>query len=648
MRKEVIDILNQKTHPKEMEELLSRCKGLVGMSRNVMRDFYPVWDRNEAVYRGERVLDNSDRQAVKKNEPAKVYVPMTHTQIQTFVSFMVMVLTQRDYFYELSGSGPEDEKAAKLGQATIQRDLEYNKFTGILLPQFGVDVAVKGLGIFKTDWLRETVPVEQQVPDPDFQPNPNLPNQTQPPMITQYVPKTKYLGNRITVISPYRWFPDTRIPLTRYRYGEFCADEIEYSMGELKSFEEQGLVAGLKDIPRIQDTAFSDRRFDVMSRDGSNTNWDPAINSPLNPKDSSRYVLITEVQLKCNPSKTKISENEVIDPAIDAEVVVIIWIANDGRIIRIQDSGYQHNEFLYDAAQFFNDQSRVINPGLAELIAPMQDILDWLMNSRVTNVRKVIQNQLVVDSRFINMEDLKQRNPVIRVKGTPDGLSIDQYIKQLNVQDVTLSHLTDMNVVGGMVKETTGLQENLLGQYAEGRRSAREASNVNANAAARVMLPIKGLWQGALLPLGRKLLCNLQQGLDVDQLVSVVGVQKVLADPQAVAAFIPVNKSMLVGNYDFLVFDATLPSQRMAIAAALAQAGDVLMKNPSAVLALGIDPKLIFMEWLELMGVKNAERFQLTQQRLGELVAMAGLAGNAGGAQPSPGQGQPSGGPPAR
>lgn len=634
MTPNVIKVLSLKTPPQRLDDFMKRCTGLVTLSRNTMKDYYPMWDRNDSVYRGERCTDEKDKAAIKRNEPSKVYVPLTHSQIQTFVSFAIMMLTQRDYFFELSGSGVEDEKPAKLAQAVLQHDLEYNKYTGVLLPQFFTDVARYGLGIFKTTWTRNTCPVEKQVPDPNWRPDPNMPNVTAPPTISSWEDKTEYLGNRIESISPYRWFPDTRLPITRYREGEFCADENEYSMGELEKRQKEGTVVGLEFIPRIQDTAFFDRRFNTMARDQGNT-WDPTISQ----SDNARYVLITEVQIRCNPAKTFIDDNVPIDPTLDAEVIVLVWIANDGRIIRIEDSGYAHNEFLFDAAQFFNDQNRVINFGIAELLAPMQDILDWLLNSRVTNVRKVIQNQLIVDPRYVDMQDLQDRNPIIRLKSTPDGMNMDSMIKQLSVVDATTGHLADMANVSDLSKEATGIQENLLGQYAEGRRSARESSNVNANGSARVMLPIKGVWQAALLPQGRKMLSNTQQGLDAPQLVSIVGLQRVLSDPMAAQAFLPVDRSMLYGSYDFLIFDATLPSQRMAIAAALAQAGDILVKNPMAIFALGKDPKLIFDEWLELMGVKNADRFNLTPQRLQELMLLGSAARNTSPAQPPPGKG---------
>jgi hypothetical protein len=628
MREEILKVLAGSDVPRELEQFRLNLMNLMRMSRSTMKEYYPLWDRNDAIYRGERAADESDIKARKRNEPAKVFVPLTQSQVNTFVSFSTMMLTQRDYFYELGGRGPEDAKPAEFGMAVLERDLEENKFTGVLLPQFLTDIGRFGIGIMKSQFVRETQPVPVQVPDPKWRPVPNLPGaQQQPPMITQWQAKTSYLGNRISVVNPYRWFPDVRLPITRFSYGEFCGDEIEYSRNELNKMEQDGLCAGVEFIPALPDDAYNDRRS--FYQDGRQN---PLYNPTIDPKFASHFVLITEIEIKLNPSKTFIDEGVALDPDLDADVIYIVWIANDGRIIRIEDSGYEHNQFCYDAAQFFNDQLRVVNFGIAELIGPMQDIMDWLLNSRVTNVRKVIQNQLVVDPRYVDMEDLKARNPVIRLKGTVDGLAINNYIQQLNVTDVTTGHLTDMAVIKDLSQDATGLSNNLVGQYAEGRRSAREASNVNANAASRVILPVKGIWQSALLPLGRKLLKNAQQNLDEEQLVSVVGLAKVASDPMTVAAFLPVDKTQLVGTYDFLVFDDTLPSQRTAMAGYLQEVGALLSAQPMQIFGLNLDPQLLLYEWFKLVGIRNPERFALTPERLAQLAAMAGIAGNPGGA----------------
>jgi len=46
--------------------------------------------------------------------------------------------------------------------------------------------------------------------------------------------------------------PGHRLPLTRFEYGEFCADEIEYSRDELEKMEADGLCAGVQWVPRSE------------------------------------------------------------------------------------------------------------------------------------------------------------------------------------------------------------------------------------------------------------------------------------------------------------------------------------------------------------------------------------------------------------
>lgn len=641
MEKRIYDILSRKTPPKEVDDLMTKCKDLVKVSRDTMKDYYDRWDRADRVYRGERYVDDQDKKAIARGEPAKVIVPLSFAQVQTFVAACTSMYTQRDYFYELGGTGIEDVRPAKLGQATLERDLSYNKFKGVLLPQWLTDVARYGIGIFKSDWINRTVPTLQMVPDPDFQPVPGLPAQTEVPMVPQYVDMTEYLGNRITVVNPYRWFPDTRLPITRYREGEFCADETEYAKPELKKMEAAGQCAGVGHIPQPTNEMCVDRRSPIITKS--------YVQQITMAKTDDHYVLITEIQIRLNPAKTKIDGEAVLDKNCDKELLHYVWIANDQRIIRIEPCGYDHEDFLFDAAQFFNDQGRCLNFGLSELIGPSQDVLDWLMNSRIANVRKVIQNQLIVDPRFIEMEDLKARNPVLRLKSTASvGLALNTYIQQLQVTDVTTGHLTDMQNVSNFVKEATGISDNLLGNYSSGRRSARQTDAVASATAVRLQVIASGLWESGLLPLGRKMLSNLRQGLDQAQLVRIIGLQNFVKDQQAVQDFLTVDKSMLVGNYDFLIFDATLPSQRQASAFALQELLVALSKDPRLVLVFNKDPQLILDEVLELRNIRNADRFNLSPQRAAQLIALAGGPGNqanAGGTPPR-GGGQSSGGVP--
>lgn len=370
-----------------------------------------------------------------------------------------------------------------------------------------------------------------------------------------------------------------------------------------------------------------------------------------------RFVLISELQIRLNPAKFEYAPGKFLNPAIDREIKCLVWMANDSRIVRLEELGYAHDEFGYNVAQFSNDQIRFINFGLAEILGPLQDTITWFINARITSVRKVISNRLVVDPSGIEVKDLQDRNPVIRLKKSMAGSGVNRYIQQLKVQDVTQTHLNDCSYLTKYGQEATGITDTLLGQFAGGRRSATEARQVAPAAAGRLLLTAHGIWDSALLPLGQKMLSNLRQGLDEPTLIKIIGAQHIMSDPltmQGVQSFKNVTKEDLVGNYNFLVFNGTLPTERNATALTLQELLVAMAKDPRLALVFRKNPLLLINEILDLRGVRNADRFNLTPQRAQELMLMAagvanptiaGGPGSVGGvAQPvgvGPGAGQP-------
>jgi hypothetical protein len=78
---------------------------MVRVSRDEMAKWYPVFDRNDRIYRGEKIADDEDKKAELRKAPQKFVLPVSFSQIDTFRSFLLAVLNERDYFYELGGTG---------------------------------------------------------------------------------------------------------------------------------------------------------------------------------------------------------------------------------------------------------------------------------------------------------------------------------------------------------------------------------------------------------------------------------------------------------------------------------------------------------------------------------------------------------------
>jgi hypothetical protein len=614
--------LQQKELPDWHSDLLNTTRDLVDMSRRTMSKQYGRWDANNDVYRGYRQPDDKDKKAKERGEPEKMIVPVTYSQAQTFAAFVFALFTQRDTMFELTGQNPSSHKAAKIGEALLQRDLVYNIFEAKLY-QLLIDVARYGVAVTKTYWCKET----QRVREPVTIPGKSFMGVqlTQDQVEWQEKEVTKFLGNKIMSVSPYRFYPDTRLPITRFQDGEFVASEDEYSMQQLYTLQAQGVVFGVEHIVNMDKDRWDKRGTGRLS-DGF---------TPLDTQKTSQAakqsgtVVITEVQRIINPSKFMVA-GKPLDAAVDRQVKYLVWYANDSRVIRFEPLNYLHDQFTYDVALYSPDQQDETPVSLADTIDMLQSTMTWFINARITSVRKVIQNYLVVDPEGVDIQDVLKRNPIIRLKPGAGQRGIDRWIKQLNVTDVTTNHLQDAKFLEELIQLTSGINDNMMGQFNGGRRSAQEARNVFTSAASRLKMIATLIFRMCLEQMGRKMLSNLRDGLDEQTMVKLVGI-----DDTVNGGFVGVSKSDLVGSYDFEVFDGTLPSEKGVKADIFAQIVQEFIKAPEQSLAIGIDPKACFIELLELRGVKNPERFMLQAPPPGAVPGQPG-APAAAPTQPAP------------
>lgn len=605
------------------KQLLMHVKALVEMSARRMADNYDNWDSANQTYRGEHLLDKADKAAVSRNEPTKMVVPLTYAQVQTFVAFCMSLFTQRDRIFELVPKGEMYDKAAKAGEAILSRDLTQNVFEAKLY-QFLLDIARFGLGVMKTAWVNEQILEDVTITSPGLQIGPfKMGSRTS--TVKQMV--TKYQGNRIYNISPYRFYPDVRLPLSRFQEGEFCASEDDYSMIALRQLESDGVVAGMKWVKPL-----TGRARDTVSQQSRRYTQNTPLESIKGNASSQSpgMAVVTEVQVSLIPSEFKIN-GKPMGPET-SPTKYLVWYANDCRVIKCEPLGYKHNQFTYDLAEFSPDMHNLVNDGLAGTIDQLQSVITWLINSHITSVRKTIQNWLIVDPAGIEMKDIVERKPIIRMKPERAGQGVDKFVKQLALQDVTGNHIGDALTLHSVLQIVTGINENALGQFHAGRRSATEARNVNSATAARLKMIALLIFRTSLETMARKMLSNLQDGLDVETYVQILSEA---ADPQAYVDFTKITKADLVGDYDFEVFDGTLPSERGLQAQALGEFIMNIAQNPQMIPVLGFDPLKIVLEWLELRGIRNPKRFLLDQVKaqlmMQQLQTMGGKDGSTTG-----------------
>ena len=590
--------------------LLKHVKGLVDQSRQHMGHYYSIWDHNDEVYQGVKSADKSDGEARNRGEPEKMIVPLTYAQIQTYIAFCVSLYTQRQRVFELVGTGEEDHKAAKVGEALIDRDLTWNVFP-VRLYQSQLDIARYGVGIVKIGWIRDVQMVEKAVemPPPTLFGIPIGMARTE--MVKEEV--ARYLGNKLINVSPYNFFPDVRLPLCRFQEGEFVASEDVYTQTQLRRMERNGEIAGVEWIkPQATTNTMSVSRR--LSRRSDRQPMTVSKETVGNSKSAGVSVL-TEVQVSLVPKEFLIDDKPIGEE--DYPVKWNIWYVNDNRVVKAEPMGYTHDQYTYAVGEYSPDIQNLVNPGLADNVDKLQDVVSWLINSHITNVRKVIGDKLIVDPSGVEMKDLTERRPVIRLRPDAARTGVDKWVKQLQVVDVTATHMRDAQELHSLVQLTSGINDNALGQYHIGRRSATEARNVNSATAARLKIGALMLFRQMYEPMARQMLSNHQQGLDLPTFIKVMGE---LGDPTAYMRFTKVTRTDLIGNYDFEVFDGTTASERSVQAQALQDFLTEYLKNPALIPLLMYDPQKLVEEWLELRGIRNPKRFLLDPARMQQLL----------------------------
>lgn len=611
----VTEDLNKEKMSPFHEKILSECIELVKRSRTTMSRYYPDWDLQDRVFRGEKIPDLDDRKQEQKGNPQKMIVPNTYAQVMSFTSFGFLLFNQNPTFFTLEPTGDEDYGTKERDSSLVlQRDVKHNQWNTRVF-QHLLDVAKFGVGIKEVGWKEEKTSAFI-TPDPLILNVNGVEQEVE--QAGAWKEYTRFLGNEVKNVSPYRFFPDPSFPITDFRRGRYCAVEEEYPMSELYAMQDAKEVAGVDHITPLNANYAKER--------GAVTRWSGQNGESFRKFDSSNHnsiALVTKIQRYIVPKKYKVEGEKTLG---DEEFPILfdIWYANDNRVIKCEPTKAWHGGFRWAVSQFTPDMHREINLGLADLIYMLQEVISWYVNSHITSVRRVIANRLIVDPRIIDTKTLDGEGDVYLKKGV--NMPLDRAVGQLRVQDVTASHMGDADMLGKIIEMVTGVNGNAQGQYSSGRRSSYESRVVTAGAASRLKLHMHLIWEGTYSQVGRMMLMNQRQSLSFDKFQKIVGRGRAVIGPdgqpirtpeqdiqERYNAFRGTPEEVICGD-DFFIFDSTLQSEKGFMAQSLQELLTVLMSNPVAAQTWDLSPKAIFEEYMTLKGGGSVSRFSASQR----------------------------------
>jgi len=599
-------------HTKVLEAILARFH----KSRSVMEEKYDDFRKREdefLAYMPEREIDRLRRNEREQDgvpHYTTIVVPYAYAQLMTAHTYWVSVFLSRNPVYQYQGRHGEPQNRVQAVEALIDYQVGLGK---MLVPMFAwlLDPGKYGFGVVGNYWEEEVRTISEIIEKPITFAGFAIAGKTRKVKEVRRIPG--YQGNKIYNVSPRNFFPDTSVPLSQFQSGEFCGRTTPVGWNTIVKRQQDGSYFNVDVVKKLNELA---QNRDEQLGSGQ-INWPDLTETSTthDVTDVSKQDLL-EITIELIPKDWELGTSEYPEKWI-------FTVANEKVIIGARPFGAVHDQFPFAILEYEPEAYALTNRSLLEIAKPVNDVMTWLVNSHMYNVRQTMNNQFIADPSRISMNDLNDPDPgfIARVKPQGYGQDPQTMIHQMPVADVTGNHMKDMQLMERMIQQVTGVNDNLMGMVnAGGRKTATEVRQSSSFGANRLKTSSEYYSAMGFTDLSQMMLQNTQQYYDQEQQYRIVGDLSGSGNP-----FVEVTPETIAGFYDFIPVDGTLPVDRFAQANLWRQIFADLQRFPN--IQATFDMGRVFSYVAKLAGAKNFDQFKI-QAQSPEQIAAGAASGN--------------------
>lgn len=616
-------------------DVLDRLMKRLNYSERTMSNFYKRWNVSEKKVQAYIDLPNYEKilnEMSKNGEPPQIVsvtIPYSYATLWTIVTYLIHTFCGQKPMFPIAANKAESAQAAMRMETVLQYNADHNRLAANMFQWF-LDDGVYGVGIIRNLWVEEKA--NRTVWKPQSLGGLILPGM-QPQMTRVREQKVVYEGNDVANVDPFMFFPDPRVPMNQVnKKGEFVfwrtfesksSLMLEQLAGSLKWIEAAG------QIPRGREESTGGS---VRSLTASG---DPHPGDPLT-RDSRTdpFMQVDQGTILLVPAEWGLGTST-------APEKWIFTVLNKKQVVQAEPFDYDHGRHPVSVIESNTFGYGFGQAGVVDMLGPIQDSLSWFLNSHIYNVRAVLNNMWVVDPSMIELQDLKEPGPgkIIRMKRAAIGQDIKNIIQQLTVQDVTSSHIGDMEVFQRIGDGMSAINDNLRGiNNAGGRKTATEVRTSGEAGASRLAAKARYISAQGVTELTEQWSLNCQQFMSMDFYTQIVGRDGMLYP-------LTISPEMVTGDFHYPVSDGTLPMDKTAMLDIWKEIWLAIATNQ--VLSQQYDAVGIFEYIAQLGGAKNISQFKvqvLPDQQVGNMNADGQITGAGSGALPV--RSRPNGGMP--
>lgn len=593
------DGLDLKPGSKFHNELKSKIITRVVESRNEMSKRYPSWNEIDRVLTTYIPLKDAEKNLKKKDtaKPVSIVFPYTYSMLESLLTYLSMAFFQ-DPIFRYEGHGPEDTVGAMLLELVvkmhcIKMQVPLNIHT-ILRNSLAY-----GIGPGAPSWkvVHGKRPVVSTV---SYEGGPTSQSMN-------WVDDVIFEGNRIDPIDPYMWLPDPSVASHETQMGEYVGwltkDNLMSMLSE--ELDSNGEIFNVKYLKAVRNKK-SSYSLDQSDRFLKYGGQDPRQSTSA----STNHVDNIYMYINLIPKEWKLGISEYPEKWL-------FTLSSDEVITSASKVDHAHGLYPVAVASPEFDGFSPTPIGRLEILYGLQHTLDWLFNSHMANVRKAINDVLIVDPYLININDLKDPEPgkLVRLRRPAWGRGVDKVVQQLAVNDITRQNIGDSVYITQWMDRISGTDQSMGGSLRQGgpeRLTKSEFQGTRGSGIARLQRMAMIIGMQFMQPIGEMFAYHTQQYMKRTSYVKLIGKyqEKYSAqfggDPK-----IPVTPYDLSVAYDIVAHDGSIPGGNFS--ESWMELYRIIATDPA--LRQQYDTFRIFEYIATELGAKNIEDFRKKDQQ---------------------------------
>jgi hypothetical protein len=237
--------------------------------------------------------------------------------------------------------------------------------------------------------------------------------------------------------------------------------------------------------------------------------------------------------------------------------------------------------------------------------------------SHIANVRKAINDVLIIDPYLLNVNDLKDPEPgkLVRLRRPAWGKGVKDAVHQLGITDITRANIEDVLFIIQYMQQIAGTDNPIMGSLRRGgpeRLSAREFQGTTQGAISRLERVAKVIGLQGLQDIGYMFAHHTQQLMSEETYIKVAGdwPDALLRAVNAQQGRAKVTPYDILVDYDLLIRDGSIPGGNFSDV--WVQLFQTIAQQPA--LLQSFDIVRIFKHIALNSGAKNVDDFELRPQ----------------------------------